>query len=367
MTTVLDLKNVSKSFGDVEVIKNLSLALNKGTIGCLLGPSGCGKTTILRAIAGFEDIDAGEIRINDRIVSGRQILAAPDKRRIGMVFQDYALFPHLNLEANIAFGLRHKERAARRRRVRELLHLVGLDDAALKFPHEISGGQQQRVALARALAPEPELLLMDEPFSNLDVILRERLSTEVREILKKQATTALMVTHNQHEAFAVADEIGVIRQGSLLQWDTAYNLYHRPADNYVADFVGEGVLLPGLVLDDRRVETGLGILEGEFKYPCNNGCPADVLIRPEDIIHDDASSFKARIIRKQFKGASIQYTLQLPSMDIVLALVPSTCQHEAGQSIGIIPQVNDLILFERRAPVAPDNPGGGFKATSMRL
>ncbi len=355
MTTILDLKNVSKSFGNVEVIKNLSLALAKGTIGCLLGPSGCGKTTLLRAIAGFEDIDTGEIRINDRIVSGRQILAAPDKRRIGMVFQDYALFPHLNLKANIAFGLRHLERAARERRVGELLQLVGLEDAALKFPHEISGGQQQRVALARALAPEPELLLMDEPFSNLDVILRERLSTEVRDILKKQATTALMVTHNQHEAFAVADEIGVIKQGVLLQWDTAYNLYHRPADNHVAEFVGEGVLLPGLVLDDRRVETGLGILEGDFKYPCNNGCPADVLIRPEDIIHDDASDFKARIIKKQFKGANIQYTLQLPSKDIVMALVPSTCQHEAGQSIGIIPCVNDLILFERRAPMAPDN------------
>jgi iron(III) transport system ATP-binding protein len=354
MKTVLDLKNVSKSFADVEVINNLSFTLNKGTIGCLLGPSGCGKTTILRAIAGFEDIDAGEICINGRVVSGRQILTAPDKRRIGMVFQDYALFPHLNLKDNIAFGLHNMERTDKQKRIKELLHLVGLDDAAQKYPHEISGGQQQRVALARALAPEPELLLMDEPFSNLDAVLRERLSTEVREILKEQETTALMVTHNQHEAFAVADEIGVIQKGILLQWDTAYNLYHRPADNHVAHFVGEGVLLPGLVLDDRRVETGLGILEGEFNYPCSNGCPADVLIRPEDIIHDDASSFKARIIKKQFKGANIQYTLQLPSKDIVLALVPSTCQHEAGQSIGIIPRVEDIVLFEKRAGIVRD-------------
>jgi iron(III) transport system ATP-binding protein len=355
MKTVLDLKNVSKSFADVAVINNLSFTLNKGTIGCLLGPSGCGKTTILRAIAGFEDIDTGEIRINGQIVSGRQILTAPDKRRIGMVFQDYALFPHLNLRENIAFGLQNMERTDKEHRIRGLLHLIGLDDAAQKFPHEISGGQQQRVALARALAPEPDLLLMDEPFSNLDVILRERLSTEVREILKEQNTTALMVTHNQHEAFAVADEIGVIQQGVLSQWDTAYNLYHRPADNYVAHFVGEGVLLPGLVLDDRRVKTGLGILEGEFKYPCSNGCPADVLIRPEDIIHDDDSGFKARIIKKQFKGANIQYTLQLPSKDIVMALVPSTCQHEAGQSIGIIPRVDDIILFERNTGIVLDD------------
>jgi iron(III) transport system ATP-binding protein len=163
-----------------------------------------------------------------------------------------------------------------------------------------------------------------------------------------------MVTHSQSEAFAVADEIGVIKEGTMLQWDTAYNLYHRPAHNYVADFVGEGVLLPGLVLDDRRVKTGLGVLEGQFKYPCQNGCPADVLIRPEDIIHDDASSFKAKILKKHFRGANILYTLQLPSKDRVMALVPSTCQHEAGHSIGIIPKVDDLILFERRERIPPD-------------
>ena len=354
MKIKLEVKNISKSFGNHKVVNNLSLSLNKGTIGCLLGPSGCGKTTILRAIAGFEDIDTGEIRINDRVVSGRHIFAAPEKRRIGMVFQDYALFPHLNLKDNIAFGIQNKNKAEKEKRIDELLRLVRLDDAAQKFPHEISGGQQQRVALARALAPEPELLLMDEPFSNLDVILRERLSTEVREILKEQETTALMVTHSQSEAFAVADEIGVIQEGTMLQWDTAYNLYHRPANNYVADFVGEGVLLPGLVLDDRRVKTGLGILEGQFKYPCQNGCPADILIRPEDIIHDDTSSFKAKILKKHFRGANILYTLQLPSKDTVMALVPSTCQHEAGQTIGIIPRVEDLILFERRARIPPD-------------
>ncbi|MCK5204412.1 MAG: ABC transporter ATP-binding protein, partial [Desulfobacterales bacterium] len=248
---------------------------------------------------------------------------------------------------NVAFGLRNINGKKKEKRIDELLHLVRLVDAAQKFPHEISGGQQQRVALARALAPEPELLLLDEPFSNLDVTLREQLSTEVREILKEQATTALMVTHNQHEAFAVSDEIGVIQDGKLVQWGTGHNLYHRPASNWVADFVGDGVLLPGLVLDDRRVETGLGILEGQFKYPCQNGCPADVLIRPEDIIHDDASSFKAKILKKHFRGANIIYTLQLPSKDVVLALVPSTCQHDVGHSIGIIPKVDDIILFEK--------------------
>jgi len=347
METVLNVNNISKSFGNQPVVKNLSLSLDKGTIGCLLGPSGCGKTTILRVIAGFEGIDAGEIRINDLIVSGRHILVPPEQRRIGMIFQDYALFPHLSVKDNVAFGLRNINGKKKEKRIDELLHLVRLVDAAQKFPHEISGGQQQRVALARALAPEPELLLLDEPFSSLDVTLREQLSTEVREILKEQATTALMVTHNQHEAFAVSDEIGVIQDGKLVQWGTGHNLYHRPASNWVADFVGDGVLLPGLVLDDRRVETGLGILEGQFKYPCQNGCPADVLIRPEDIIHDDASSFKAKILKKHFRGANIIYTLQLPSKDVVLALVPSTCQHDVGHSIGIIPKVDDIILFEK--------------------
>jgi iron(III) transport system ATP-binding protein len=347
MATVLNVNNVSKSFGNQPAVRNLSLSLDKGMIGCLLGPSGCGKTTILRVIAGFEGIDAGEIRINQSIVSGRHILVPPEQRRIGMVFQDYALFPHLSVKDNVAFGLRNMKEKVKEKRIDELLHLVRLDDVPLKFPHEISGGQQQRVAQARALAPEPELLLMDEPFSNLDVALRERLSTEVREILKEQETTALMVTHNQHEAFAVADEIGVIQDGNLVQWDSGHNLYHRPNSNWVADFVGDGVLLPGMVLDDRRVETGLGILEGQFKYPCQNGCPADVLIRPEDIIHDDASKFKAKILKKHFRGANILYTLQLPSEDIVFALVPSTCQHDVGHSIGIVPKVDDIILFER--------------------
>ncbi|MGD2187563.1 MAG: ABC transporter ATP-binding protein [Desulfobacterales bacterium] len=347
MRTVLEVKNISKSYGNQLVVNNFSLSLQKGMIGCLLGPSGCGKTTILRIIAGFEDINAGEIRINQAIVSGRHILVPPEQRRVGMVFQDYALFPHLSVKDNVAFGLRNINGKKKEKRIDELLHLVRLVDAAPKFPHEISGGQQQRVALARALAPEPELLLLDEPFSNLDVALRERLSTEVREILKEQATTALMVTHNQHEAFAVSDEIGVIQDGKLVQWDSGHNLYHRPANDWVADFVGDGVLLPGMVLDDRSVATGLGILEGQFKYPCQNGCPADVLIRPEDIIHDDASDFKAKILKKHFRGANILYTLQLPSKDVVLALVPSTCQHDVGHSIGIIPKVNDIILFEK--------------------
>ena len=194
----------------------------------------------------------------------------------------------------------------------------------------------------------PEILLMDEPFSNLDVTLRERLSMEVRDILKAYGISAIMVTHNQHEAFAIADVIGVMQDGNLEQWDSAYNLYHRPTSRFVADFVGEGVLLPGKVTGDRQVETGLGTLEGPFTYPCQNGCPAHVLIRPEDIVHDHNSNFKAHIIKKNFRGPNILYTLRLPSNDKVHALVPSHHNHQEGQEIGIIPQVDEIILFEHQ-------------------
>lgn len=346
MKNIVELKNVQKSYADSVIIKDLSLELREGEIGCLLGSSGCGKTTILRTIAGFEEISAGTITINGAVVSSADTLISPNDRRIGVVFQDYALFPHLDVYSNIAFGLHKKKKAEQDAIIQEILGVVGLVDVASKYPHELSGGQQQRVALARALAPRPALLLMDEPFSNLDITLRERLSIEVREILKEYGMSAIMVTHNQHEAFAMGDRIGMIHNGDLLQWDTAYNLYHRPVNQQVADFVGEGVLLPGRVVNERVVETGLGNLEGDFHYPCKNGCPANVLIRPEDVIHNDDSPFRAKIVKKNFRGANILYTLLLNNGDQVLSLVPSHHNHRLGQEIGITHEVEDLILFE---------------------
>jgi iron(III) transport system ATP-binding protein len=347
MVNILELIDISKEYGSKAVIRSLSFSLGKQAIGCLLGPSGCGKTTMLRVIAGFERPEHGRIIIGGRTVSGPGCEIPPEDRRIGMVFQDYALFPHLSIEDNVAFGLSGFSSLARAKRVGELLELVGLTDTAKTFPHELSGGQQQRVALARALAPRPELLLMDEPFSNLDVLLRERLSIEVRSILKEYGTSALMVTHNQNEAFAMADVIGVVNEGRLAQWDTAYNLYHRPSSPWIADFVGEGVLLPGRVIGDNRVQTPLGMLAGRFTFPCRNGCRVDVLIRPEDVIHDHGSGLNARIMEKRFRGANILYSLQLSTGDPVLALVQSHHDHPIGQFIGIRPQVDEIILFER--------------------
>ncbi len=247
MPDLLRLEHVSLAHdtpeGRVPVVHDLNLALQRGHIGCLLGPSGCGTTTILRAIAGFEPLRAGSIRLGGKELSTPQHMIEPQERQVGMMFQDYALFPHLNVEGNVGFGLRRWDKHKRVARVRELLELVGLQDAAHRFPHELSGGQQQRVALARALAPEPELLLLDEPFSNLDVDTRERLAFEVRDILKKTGHTALLVTHNQAEAFAIADRIGIMDRGRIIQWDTPYALHHAPASPFVADFVRREVLL----------------------------------------------------------------------------------------------------------------------------
>ena len=343
----LQVESVSKGYGKHPVIEDVSFALKRGEIGCLLGSSGCGKTTLLRAIAGFEQVHSGEIWMEGRPVASRSLSIPPEERRVGMLFQDYALFPHLSVMENVEFGLRSMKNSKKKARATELLATVGLEAASDKYPHEISGGQQQRAALARALAPKPRLLLLDEPFSNLDVTLRERLSMQVRHIIKEQGATALMVTHNQHEAFAIADKIGVISGGRMQQWDSAHNIYHRPVNVSVATFVGEGALLPGIVLDSRRVECELGILEGPFSSPCPKGCEVDILIRPEDIVHEDDNPTTALIVHKTFRGPNILYTLRLSKGSLVLALVPSHHQHRIGQKIGIKPEVEDIILFNK--------------------
>jgi len=344
---MLELTNISQRYGDTTVVKGLSLGLNAGDIGCLLGPSGCGKTTALRCIAGFEKVQAGEIKLAGNTIAAANFHMAAEKRQIGMVFQDYALFPHLNVAQNIAFGLNKQSKAEQQTRVAEMLELIGLHDYGTLYPHELSGGQQQRVALARALAPRPKLLLLDEPFSNLDVALRERLCLDVRDILKAEKTTAIMVTHDQDEAFMIADMVGVMHDGVIQQWDTAYNLYHRPANRFIADFIGEGVFLPGKVVDGERVEIEIGTIEGEFDSPVCVDCGVDVLLRPDDIIHDDESPLQAMVAAKAFRGAQILYTLKLPSGAEMLSLVPSHHNHAIGQPIGIRLASEHVITFRR--------------------
>ena len=354
----LELAQLQVRYAGAEraAVLDVSFGLQAGDIGVLIGPSGCGKTTLLRAVAGLERAQRGTIRLGDGIVSSDHVHMSAERRRIGMVFQDYALFPHLDVGRNVGFGIAHLDRVQRARRVAEVLELVGLAGHERRYAHELSGGQQQRVALARALAPAPHLLLLDEPFSNLDVDLRERLAIEVRSILKAANATALFVTHDQLEAFAVGDFIGVMHEGSLHQWDDAYTLYHRPATRFVADFIGHGVFTPATIREvdgQMVVQTALGDLTDIAECPlpaafAQGQC--DVLLRADDIVHDDNAPVKAQIVRKAFRGSEFLYTLRLRSGENVLAHVPSHHNHRVGEWIGIRAEVDHVVTFDRVCP-----------------
>jgi iron(III) transport system ATP-binding protein len=345
-------------------VDGVSFGLRAGDIGVLIGPSGCGKTTLLRAVAGLERASSGSITLQGETVSDGQHHMPAEQRRIGMVFQDYALFPHLDIARNVGFGIAQLSRNEREKRVAEVLKLVGLDGMQARYPHELSGGQQQRVALARALAPRPRLLLLDEPFSNLDVDLRERLAHEVRAILKAAGATALFVTHDQLEAFAIGDVIGVMHQGHLHQWDDAYALYHRPATRFVAEFIGHGVFAPAqirLVGNEVSVQTPLGALHDVEECPLPSAYESglcDVLLRADDIVHDDLAPAKAQIVRKAFRGSEFLYTLRLASGETLMTHVPSHHNHAVGEWIGIRAEVDHVVTFARGASAtSPPAPG----------
>ncbi|MFN3586235.1 MAG: ABC transporter ATP-binding protein [Moraxellaceae bacterium] len=346
---MLKIDTLTVRYGDHAVVRDISLTIANGGIGCLLGPSGCGKTTLLRAIAGFEPVAAGSIRLDDDVVSRPGHTLAPEKRGVGMVFQDLALFPHLSVADNIGFGLRGMARAERRARIDALLALVGLDGRGGDYPHLLSGGQQQRVALARALAPRPRLLLLDEPFSSLDSELRESLARDVRQILKHENITALLVTHDQFEAFAMADHIAVMRAGRIQQQDTAYTLYHQPADRFVADFVGQGSLLPGTVVDAHHVDTALGRIAGNMRGHHQPGERVDVLVRPDDLLLDPEGALRATVTDRAFRGALFLYTLRLADGSEVLAQTPSHVMHEIGADVGLRPDFDHLAVFSPTA------------------
>ncbi|WP_439859247.1 ABC transporter ATP-binding protein [Pseudomonas sp. MBLB4136] len=347
---LLNLRDLSCGYHEHRVVQDLNLHLNAGDIGCLLGPSGCGKTTTLRAIAGFEPVVEGEIQLQDQVISRAGFTLAPEKRRIGMVFQDYALFPHLTVAENIGFGIR--KQANCEQITGELLELVKLSHLGKRYPHELSGGQQQRVALARALAPEPLLLLLDEPFSNLDGELRRRLSHEVRDILKTRGTSAILVTHDQEEAFAVSDHVGVFKEGKLEQWDTPYNLYHEPLTPFVASFIGQGYFIRGQLISPDAVQTELGLIRGNRAYTWPVGSAVDVLLRPDDIVYAPDSEQKALIVGKTFLGAATLYRLQLATGSQLESIFPSHADHLPGEMVGIRVAADHLVAFPALGSIA---------------
>jgi len=345
MGAVVELNHIQCRHRGHTVVDDLDLHVNEGDLACLLGPSGCGKTTVLRAIAGFEPIYKGEIIIRGFSSSRPGFTRAPERRRIGMVFQDYALFPHLNVFDNIAFGLRHLSHKEKVSQVHELLELIDLPGLDKRYIHELSGGQQQRVALARALAPKPELILLDEPFSNLDVEMRERLNQDVRQILKAKNITGILVTHDQNEAFAISDHIGVMNKGRLLQWDSAYNLYHSPETLFVADFIGQGIFLKGKLTSPDSVETSLGKFHGDRAYDWPIGSAVKLLIRPDDIVHDPEGALSGKVIQRAFKGAEILYTLELQNGTEVISLFPSHHDYAIGESVNLRLAADHMVAF----------------------
>lgn len=347
MSKQLELDQICVDLDGTRIIDNVSFTLESGDIGCLLGPSGCGKTTLLRTIGGFQAPSAGELRIAGETVATAQSQVSPEERRVGMVFQDLALFPHMSVRKNVAFGIQNQPRKFVESRVSELLDLVGMQRFANSYPHQLSGGQQQRVALIRAMAPRPPVLLLDEPFSSQDTERRVQLAHEVREILKRDGITAVLVTHDQFEAFAIADHIGVVAKGKLRQWDDAYSLYHTPADRFVADFIGEGVFLCGNTLENNVIQTELGIIHGELSDDVPPGTLIELLVRPDDIIHDDDSPNKATVLARDFRGADHLYTLRMPGNTRLLCLAPSHHNHAVGEQFGIRLQLDHLVIFDR--------------------
>ena len=349
---MLELVDVRHRYprGDEAVLRGVSLTLAQGRIGCLLGDSGCGKTTLLRCIAGFEPLSAGRIAVAGTVLSDAVTQVPPEHRPVGMVFQDFGLLPHLCVADNVAFALHDAPRAGRAERVERMLRRVQLEAEARKLPHELSGGQQQRVALARALVREPRLLLLDEPFSSLDATLRRELAGEVRDLLRDLGTTAVFVTHDQSEAFSLADDIGVLGDGVLWQWDTAYSVYHRPASRAVAGFLGGGAWLAGTVTGPDQVSTSLGTLCGRMAADHAPGTAVDVLLRPDDVVHDDDAPQRAQVVAKQFRGAMFLYRLRLSDGTELQSLVPSHHDHAVGESIGFRTDTEHMVVFPSDDP-----------------
>jgi iron(III) transport system ATP-binding protein len=337
--TVLRLDGVTKDYGQELAVENLELEVKEGELLTLLGPSGCGKTTTLRMIAGLETPSAGTISLEDDVVAGEGTFRKPEERDIGIVFQDYALFPHLSVAENIAFGLTEMDDAAAGRRVDELLELVDLTDHHDKMPAQLSGGQQQRVALARSLAPEPDVLLLDEPFSNLDVRLRVEMREEVRKILKRAGVTAISVTHDQEEALSISDRVAIMNDGAIAQVGDPGEVFENPESRFVASFLGQASFLSARVVDE-TIETGLGsfgthLLNGPVE--AYDGAMVDVLVRPDDLQAVPASEPKADgyVVHRQYNGPSFVYRVELHSGDVVHCMHNHVETFEPGEPVEV--------------------------------
>lgn len=339
---VIRCAGVSKRFGAIQAVADLDLEVARGGVLVLVGPSGCGKTTALRLIAGFEVPDAGAIEIGGRTVAAPGVFVPPERRRAGMVFQDYALFPHMTVEKNVAYGLTRQQ--ARSGRVQEVLSLVGLVELEGRYPHELSGGQQQRVALARALAPNPDVILLDEPFSNLDPDLRAHVRAEVKEILYQARVTAVFVTHDRREAMNMGDLVAVMLDGHIEQVATPDGIYNHPATPYVAQFLGPAAFLPGHV-QPGGIATEVGTIR--HLLPLEPGTPLQVLLRPDDVTLQPSPQGMGTIVERELRGGFYRYQVQLPSGTVLQSMMPHTQVLPIGATVAVVVEPgHGLVCFQ---------------------
>ncbi|WP_226040975.1 ABC transporter ATP-binding protein [Natrinema sp. DC36] len=337
--SILELDGVTKRYGSEDVIGDLSVSVHDGEILTLLGPSGCGKTTTLRLIAGLEKPDAGRVRLQNETVSGDGNFVPPEERNVGIVFQDFALFPHLSARENVAFGLQDRTETERAARVDELLDLVGLEAHGDHYPDELSGGQQQRIALARSLAPEPEMLLLDEPFSSLDVSLRVEMREEVRRIIKQTGVTAISVTHDQEEALSISDRVAVMNDGDIEQIDSPQQVFQQPESRFVAGFLGHASFLSGEVHSD-SVDTALGrVLRNDVHGLAQqyDGSTVDLLVRPDDVTAYPAEGAEAdgRVVYRRYLGPTVLYRVELDGGETIECMHNHSDRIDLDERVGV--------------------------------
>ena len=341
----LDLESVKILLDSKTILDNVNLQINDGEIVSLMGSSASGKTTLIRAIAGFQDISSGIIKIDNQVVNGDNVRVDVVDRNVGVIFQDLALFPHLTVRENICFGLNNLENDSRKKRSRELEEMLGIENIVNRYPNQISGGQQQRVAIARAIAPRPKLLLLDEPFSALDSELKDNLISDIINLIKSESITAILVTHSSEEAFKMSDRVAFISKNTIAQFDSPYEIYHRPLSKEIANFFGISSYIKANVIDSSHINCVLGDFVGIIDKN-KKGDKVQLLIRPDDIIHDDDSLFSAKVIRKTFRGSDFLYELELIDKQKVFCYAPSHHNHQINEVIGIRLDIDHLIIID---------------------